>query len=295
MGHLTDNPAPTPTHPDATPTSGGAPPSPAQSSPLNGSRRMTTAPVRHLCTRGPLMSVEGITGVGKTYLTSRAVQGLAGEPLRLDGFSQRASENPGLGDALFRALREASAGDPFLRGGTPLAEALLLLAIKRYDLDTVICELSGGRAVIEGRSVDSTAVCQALLLHPDDPDAALQTATALLDLAASYRPLPDLTILLTDDVGEAVMRAQRRDQRLFTSEQVTFMREACALFEQVAATDPARYRVIDRRSVDEREAAELIRAWMHGAGTGLGCLREPWQGPGSRCMCCGHHAQSAPA
>ncbi len=28
----------------------------------------------HACTRGPLISIEGITGVGKTYLTDRALE-----------------------------------------------------------------------------------------------------------------------------------------------------------------------------------------------------------------------------
>ncbi|MBF8187812.1 thymidylate kinase [Nonomuraea sp. K274] len=256
---------------------------------------MMITPVRHSCTRGPLISVEGVTGVGKTYLTTRAVRALDGEPLMMEAFSQQASERPGLGKALLRALRKASTGDPFLRGGTPLAEALILLAIKRYDLDTIIPELSNGRTVVEGRSIDTTAVCQALQLHPMDPDAALETAASLLEFATCYRPPPDLTILVTDDAREAVERAQRRDRRIFTTEQATFMREACALYERLPATDPARHRVVDRRSMDEYEAAEQIRAWIHDAGTSLGCLHEPWQGSGGRCMCCGHREESAAA
>ncbi|MBV9024155.1 MAG: thymidylate kinase [Streptomycetaceae bacterium] len=251
---------------------------------------MTITPVRLSCTRGPLISAEGLNGVGKTYLTNRAVEALDDKPLMLDEFSQRANGRPGLGEALLRSLREASAGDPFLRGGTPMTEALILMAIKRHDLDTVLPELSSGRAVVEGRSVDTTAVCQALLLHPDDPDAALETATALLDLASSYRPLPDLTILVTDDTSEALVRAQRRDRCVFTNEQAAFMRKACQLFERLAATDPARYRVVDRRSVDEHEATEQIRAWIQDADGDLGCMMEPWQGPGAPCMCCGHRA-----
>jgi dTMP kinase len=174
-----------------------------------------------------------------------------------------------------------------------MAEALILLAIKRYDLDTVLPELSGGRAVVEGRSVDSTAVCQALLLHPGNPHAALATAIALLDLAASYRPLPDLTILITDDAAQAVARTQQRDLCVFTTEQAAFMHDAATLFERVAATDRARYRVLDRRNVDEHEAAGRIRAWIHDARTDLSCMCEPWQGPGARCMCCGHRARAA--
>jgi dTMP kinase len=263
---------------------------PSPSSPPNGCRHMTITPVPPSCTRGPLISAEGLNGVGKTYLTNRAVEALAEPPLMLDEFAEWANGRPGLGGALLRSLYDAAAGDPFLRGGTPLAEALLLMAIKRHDLDTVIPALSSGRAVVEGRSVDTTAVCQALLLHPEDPDTALDTASALLDLASSYRPLPDLTILVTDDPSQALTRAQRRDRCVFTAEQAAFMSEACTLFERLAATDPVRYRVVDRRHVDEYEAAEKIRAWIQSASGDLGCLVEPWQVPGVACMCCGHRA-----
>ncbi|MFE9679284.1 dTMP kinase [Streptomyces sp. NPDC006259] len=248
---------------------------------------MTITPVRPPCSRGALISAEGLNGVGKTYLTNRAVETLTAKPLMLDEFSQRAGGRPGLGEALLRSLREASAQDPFLRGGTPMAEALILMAIKRHDLDTVLPDLARGQTVVEGRSVDTTAVCQALLLHPDDPDAALKAATDLLGLASSYRPLPDLTILVTDDASKALERAQRRDACVFTGEQADFMRAACTLFEQLAATDPARYRVVDRRRVDEHQAADQIRGWIQGAGGDLACLMEPWQGPDAACMCCG--------
>ncbi|MGC0314878.1 dTMP kinase [Kitasatospora acidiphila] len=248
---------------------------------------MTITPQLPACPRGPLISAEGLNGVGKTYLTNRAVEALDTKPLMLDEFSQRANGRPGLGEALLRSLREASIGDPFLRGGTPMTEALILMAIKRHDLDTVLPELSSGRPVVEGRSVDTTAVCQALLLHPGDPGAALQTAVALLGLASSYRSLPDLTVLVTDDASKALERAQQRDQCVFTTEQATFMAEACTLFERLAATDPVRYRVVDRRHVDEHQAAEQIRAWIREASGDLGCMVEPWQGAGAACMCCG--------
>ena len=171
------------------------PPSGSGSTPLlRTDFRMTIPPPRHRCTRGPLISTEGIPGVGKTYLTSRAVDGLDGKPLILDGFSQREQGRPDLGKALLRALRATSGPDPFLRGGAPAAEALLLLAIKRHDLNIVLPELSAGRIVVEGRSVDTTAVCQAVQLHPGAPAAALHEAVALVGIAASFRPLPDLTI-----------------------------------------------------------------------------------------------------
>lgn len=244
---------------------------------------MTTHTV---CPRGPLISTEGITGVGKDYLTSHALALLPAphRPVLLTEFSARG--RGGLGEDLLGALRQASAGDPFLRTGTPTAEALLLLAIKRYDLDTVLPSLATGRTVLEGRSVDSTAVCQALLMHPDDPDTALVTAQSLLALAADHRPLPDLTILISDDPDRALERAQDRDRRVFTPEQAAFLAAAGELFDRLASTTPDRYRVIDRRHVEESEAANLIRTWVSDAGEHLPCLREPLLGTQAPCLCC---------
>jgi dTMP kinase len=255
---------------------------------------MLIPPQRHVCTRGPLISIEGIPGVGKTYLTIHAANGLDGQPLILDGLSQREQQPPDLGKTLLHALRATSGPDPFLRGGAPAAEALLLLAIKRHDLDMVLPELSRGRIVVEGRSVDTTAVCQAVQLHPGTPAAALDEAATLVRLAASFRPLPDLTILITDDPSAAIERAQRRDNRHFTPDQVEFMTETCALHEQFAATDPHRYRVLDRRSTTSDEAARQIRAWILQARNGLGCAREPWQSPETSCMYCGHCLETVP-
>ncbi|WP_208636052.1 hypothetical protein [Amycolatopsis thailandensis] len=247
------------------------------------------------CGRGALIAIDGVTGVGKTYLTGHALDGLPDPPLTLAGFSQPARTAPGLGTGLLRALRDASGGDPFLRGGTPLAETLTLLAIKRHDFDLVLPRLALGRAVLEGRSVDTTAVCQALLLHPGDPGAALDTATALLSLASFYRPPPDLTILITDDPCHAITRTQHRDHYVLTRDQAAYLRDASTLYEQLAATDPARYRVLDRRVTGAREAAEQIRTWITDAATGLPCLREPWTGPAAPCLCCGHASPADPA
>ncbi|MGH3400925.1 MAG: thymidylate kinase [Streptosporangiaceae bacterium] len=256
---------------------------------------MMIPPPRHRCTRGPLISTEGIPGVGKTYLTSHALDGIDGNPLILDGFSQREHGHPDLGKALLRALRAASGPDPFLRGGAPAAEALLLLAIKRHDLDIVQPGLSAGRIVVEGRSIDTTAVCQAVQLRPGAPVAALEEAVALVRLAASFRLLPDLTILITDDPPAAIERAQQRDNRLYTADQVAFLNETCALHEQLAATDPVRYRVVDRRNTGSREAIRQIRAWIGEARHDLSCAREPWQSPGACCMYCGHRMEPVPA
>jgi dTMP kinase len=174
--------------------------------------------------RGRLISVEGLSGVGKTYLTNRVLKAAtaapSGPPVVLEEFSQRRDDGDvDLGQRLLRTLVTAAQGEHFLRAGFPKSETLLLLAIKMHDFETILATLLAGRTVIEGRSIHSTAVYQSLIMYPDDCQAAAASVTRILDTAARWRPLPDLTIVITDDPEAAVRRAEARDGTTFTAEQ----------------------------------------------------------------------------
>ena len=55
---------------------------------------------------------------------------------------------------------------------------------------------------------------------PDDLAGwLLGEAREILELAAEWRPLPDLTILITDDPATAISRAERRDNRTVAGEE----------------------------------------------------------------------------
>ncbi len=174
--------------------------------------------------RGCLISIEGLSGVGKTYLTNCVIEAAAAvasePPLVVEEFSQRREDSDvDLGRRLLRTLVTAAKGEHFLRAGFPKSETLLLLAIKMHDFEATLPNLLAGRTVIEGRSIHSTAVYQSLIMHPDDYQAAAASVARILNTAARWRPLPDLTIVITDDPQAAVRRAEARDGASFTAEQ----------------------------------------------------------------------------
>lgn len=210
--------------------------------------------------RGRLVSIEGLNGVGKTYLTSRVVDAAAQHgrpPVVVEEFSRRADGGSDLGRRLLRTLITASDGERFLRGGFPRSETLLLLAIKMHDFETTLPALLAGHTVIEGRSIHSTAVYQCLIMNPGDDQAAATMAAHILATAACWRPLPDLTIVITDDVAAAVGRAEARDGITYTPEQWELHRRAAALFEHLAVADPEHMRLLDRR---EHDADAIVAA-----------------------------------
>ncbi|MFE2727128.1 dTMP kinase [Kitasatospora sp. NPDC059327] len=215
---------------------------------------------------GVLVSTEGLSGAGKSHLTHLAAQRLDTDLLCVEEFSRRRHRRDDLGSRIITALAEAAAGDQFLRAGAPASESLLLLAVQMHTWETTRAALAAGATVIEGRSVHSVAVYQGAALHPDDDRAALARARLILTEAAAWRPLPELVILLTDDPARALARAERRDRRRYTPEEHTVHRRCAALFEALAADDPHRFRVLDRRAEpDPHAGAALMADWIRHA------------------------------
>lgn len=229
------------------------------------------------CQRGLLVSTEGLSGTGKTYLTTRLLAeypALAADALVINEFSRRPPRGE-LGHELLGALTEAAAGDVLLRGGQPAAETLLLLAIKAYDYEAqCLPALRHGHVVFEGRSLHCTAVYQSLITHPNDDDQARREMRAILDIAAQWRPLPDLTFLITDDPAAAAKRAEQRDCRAFSPGYRRIHDRAAALYEQAATDCPGNITVIDRRHLTASDAVTLMHARIWERRQALTCLHD---------------------
>ncbi len=226
------------------------------------------------CERGMLVSVEGVTGVGKTYLTAQLRypgQGAAAAVM-VEEFSRRPAQGE-LGHDLLHALVTAAHGDPFLRGGRPAAETLLLLAIKTYDYEArCVPALRRGQLVLEGRSLHCIAAYQSLILHPADDQQAYDEMWAILDIAAQWRPMPDLTFLITDDINAAIERAEHRDRITFTPEHRRLHYRVAVLLDQLANDAPDTVIVIDRRHLDNDDAITLMRIRIGERERALPCM-----------------------
>jgi dTMP kinase len=239
------------------------------------------------CMRGPLVSVEGISGAGKTFLTELAITQLAAAGRQVTGindFSARsATAGTDLGREFLHALIGAANGDRFLRGGHLRAETLLLLAIKTYDYEATTLASRPGRIIIDGRSLDTTAVYQSVLMHPGDDAAALEQARRILHLAGQWRPLPDLTILICGDAELALDRAGQRDRRQFTPEERLIELRADRIYRQLAAEDPARIRGLNPDGLDPEAAATVMASLITSVLPGLDCQPYPGTGCGQAC------------
>jgi dTMP kinase len=205
------------------------------------------------------VSVEGIEGVGKTHLARQLAARLEGRCVLLDEITDQSGA--GLVNDVVSAL--SSAGDPFLRTGHPAAETLALIALKIREYERAQHLRDEGQdVVLEDRGIDTVAVYQAAIIA--GTDATLETTLDLAQLiyatAARWRPLPDLTLLLTDDLDTCISRFQARTGHILPPGDRALIARASQLYDRIAAQQPHRFAVIDRAGRTETEVIDHMRA-----------------------------------
>jgi dTMP kinase len=204
----------------------------------------------------PWVTLEGISGVGKTHL-ARNVSAILGADCAL------LAELPGsaagtLPAAVIAALR--GNGDLFLRTGTPLTETVLLSALHVHRWESMSAP-ARARLVLEDRGPYSVAAYQGAIISAGSSDSseALMAGLRILGLITQWRPLPAMTVLLRDDPARCLRRFEQRIGRPATGSECQLMTRVGDLYLQLAAAaEPDRLTVIDRTGLSEQQATALV-------------------------------------
>jgi dTMP kinase len=184
--------------------------------------------------RGTLITIEGLDGAGKSTLadaltSSLAARGLAVELLREPG-----------GVEISERIR-ALVKDPAL-AVLPRTEALLYAAARAQLVEQrVLPLLNSGAVVLLDRFVDSS------LAYQGAGRALGVQAVRTINLFATGGLVPDRTLLLR--ISPADGRARRRERALapdrLEREGEIFFATIASAYEELAAAEPQRIRVID--------------------------------------------------
>jgi dTMP kinase len=205
------------------------------------------------------VTVEGIEGVGKTYLAGQLAARL-GRGCRLLGEVTDAASGS-LTSQVITALSRT--GDLWLRTGHPVTETLALLALKVAEYERFQAHGGEDGIVLEDRGIDSVAIYQALVLAgAGAPDTAIRQAMELVyATAARWRPPPDRTILLVDDTATCLSRLQERTGAAVSRQDQALVARAAELYARQAAREPERFRVIRRTGKNPEETiGDLVAA-----------------------------------
>ena len=184
--------------------------------------------------RGRLITIEGIDGAGKTTLAAGLL-----DVLTERGIDAQLLREPG-GAALSERLREV-VKDPSL-SVDPRAEALVYAAARAQLVhERLLPLLDGGTWVLLDRFVDSS------LAYQGGGRGLGVEAIAELNRFATAGLVPDRTLLLRVDPGlgreRQGVRAQAADR--LEQEDETFFGAVALVYEDLAALEPDRIRVID--------------------------------------------------
>lgn len=191
---------------------------------------------------GLFVTLEGIDRSGKTTQA-----GLLCDALGRDALLVREPGGTDTGERV-RALLK----DPGVAIG-PRAEALLFAAARAELVDQVIRPaLDAGRVVVSDRFLDSSLAYQghARGLGEEEVRRMNEWATAGL--------VPDLTLLLRIDPEQAAARAGAPDR--FEDEGESLQRAVQEAYDRLAASEPARWQVIDAGRPPEEVHADVMAA-----------------------------------
>jgi dTMP kinase len=203
------------------------------------------------------VSLEGISGCGKSYILSKLRERLADLPVTfIEEVEDR--ESRGLDQGIIALFKKHA--DCFFRSGHPQTETLLLMALKAYDAEVnVTPALAAGHIVIEDRSIDSVAVYQAVILHPGEETRQLEAAHRIYHATCQWRMAPHMTFLIQDDFATSIERAQRRIAHTFAPNELALLREIAALYDRYALCYQERIICLDRRHMDVDDIVQTIR------------------------------------
>jgi dTMP kinase len=195
--------------------------------------------------RGRLITIEGLDGAGKTTLC----QGLA-EALP----DARLLREPG-GVELSERIREL-VKDPALEVD-PRAEALLYAAARAQLVATLVEPLlEAGTTVLLDRFVDSSLAYQGA-----GRSLGVEAVRAINDFGTGGL-VPDLTLLLRIDPAVGRARQDDRGEALDRLELAgeSFFEAVARAYDDLAAAEPQRFRVLDAGAPPEAVLAAALEA-----------------------------------
>jgi dTMP kinase len=196
---------------------------------------------------GRLVTIEGLDGAGKTTLAAGLVAAL-----RPRGADAELLREPG-GVELSERVR-ALVKDPALRIGGP-AEALLYAAARAQLVEERVRPLlEAGRWVLLDRFVDSSLAYQGAARG-----LGVERVRAL-NLFATGDLVPDRTLLLRLDpeAGRARLAGRGDEPDRLEAEEDAFFARVARAYDELAAAEPERVRVLDAGRAPEAVLAAAL-------------------------------------
>jgi len=197
-----------------------------------------------------MIVIDGVDGSGKGVQSQRLLQALIDT-----GDKAILTREPG-GSAAAEEIRQLLVkGEP--EKWDAMTELLLMYAARRSHLcDTIWPALAAGNWVISDRYADSSRAFQGIA-----GELGLATVEQVHRLVVGeFEPALVLILDISESIALARARARGDDEDRFEKKGSEYHARVRAAFLQIAATDPARYRVINADQDIDSVNADIVSA-----------------------------------
>lgn len=203
--------------------------------------------------KGKLITLEGISGIGKTYFSNQ-LRYVFNENDVLFHKEIMDEKHKGINRQIFNIL--CSTGSKFFDTGNPKMETFLIAAKQANDEENaIIPAMRAGKTVISDRGLDSICIYQGILFAKKYGKSPLDYTLKLYEKLKGLCLTPDKTILFTGDISKAIARAETRDSDRYTAEELQILAQASNLYLEIAKCNTDRFCVVN---VDELTNKQVI-------------------------------------
>ena len=192
---------------------------------------------------GKYITIEGLEGVGKTFFIKKLKNVVAIPDDDLDDFENKLIEN-------------MKGKDPFFRDENPLISFLCFTSVDLHIFERKVKNNLLDNNVVQDRGVDTTCLYSALQMSNDNE--IINNFKRLLEIRKRIFRIPDLTIVLIDDFEKCIKRAEERNGKKYSKEEVEFLKRVDKCFKLLIKEFPDRIKAIDKNGKSDDEVLKEI-------------------------------------
>lgn len=204
--------------------------------------------------KGRLITLEGISGIGKTTYFSELKKILKDNNIIFnDEICDKKHE--GINSDIFKIL--SSKNSRFFDNGNPKLETLLICGKQVNDEESfVIPQMKKGKTIISDRGFDTLCILEGIIYSKK---YKLDEEKAIMDMYNSISKIcvvPDITIVFTGNFDTAIARAEKRDGQKYTKKEMNILKSSDIWFKKISKIFDRNIYVIN---IDNKEKNDIIK------------------------------------
>lgn len=201
--------------------------------------------------KGQLITIEGISGVGKTYYFNK-LKKLCDKNKIIFNSEINDSRQFGYNKKIFDVL--TSTNNRFFDTGNPKMETLLIAAKQANDEERFINPtIEKGLTVISDRGYDTVCILEGIMYSLKYNTKLEKDIDDLYLTLTKYCKVPDKTILLVDDYDKCISRATKRDKIDYNDKEKYILNKSYEYFIKMSLKYNERFYIINLNKLSENE------------------------------------------